>query len=293
MPNLVRLILYTLMKVSCFTIARNALKFNYPILESITSILPICDEFVVNVGDSEDGTLDMVKSIQDPKIKIIENRWDMSMGETVLAHQTNLALKECTGDWAFYLQSDEVIHQDDLPILRQLMAKYLKNKNVEALRFQWLHFYGSYYRYRIDAGWFQKNDRIIRNNGEIESYGDAGGFRRKDGRSLQRKKIWRLLYHYGWVQPELMITQRRVNAEQIGFTRLQPQERTQVYSFGDLDRFPVYFGTHPMVMRERVGSHVLSADDWKHISRKYWWHPARILRIRYKTSRRIKHKMGK
>ena len=164
------------MKISGFTIVRNAVKFSYPVVASIRSILPICDEFIVNVGDSEDGTLELIRSIDSPKIRIIQTQWDMSHGSEVLSLQTNLALKECTGDWAFYLQSDEVIHEADLSKLKFLMRFYLDRHDIDALRFWWFHFYGSFWRYRIDLGWYQKQDRIIRNNGQIESYGDAFGF---------------------------------------------------------------------------------------------------------------------
>ena len=279
------------MKVSGFTIARNAVKFNYPILESIKSILPICDEFIVNAGDSEDDTLGLIRSLQDPKIKIIQNRWDMSMGKSVLSHQTNLALRQCKGDWAFYLQSDEVIHEADLPKIKRSMERYLPNPAVDALRFFWLHFYGSYFRYRIDHGWYQKQDRIIRNNGTIESYEDAYAFRRKDGKELNRRHTRCLLYHYGWVQPSDVMAQRRFNAEEIGFTRLQNHERATDYSFGDLNRFPAYFGTHPAVMEKRIQAHLLSQEDWQGISRAYWWHPAKIFRMRGKTSRRVKERI--
>ncbi len=280
------------MKISGFTIVRNASTYNYPVLESIRSILPVCDEFIVNVGDSKDDTLALVRSIKDPKIKIIETVWDMSMGEKMLSFQTNLALKECTGDWAFYLQSDEVIHEKDLPTLKRIMAQHLRNDKVDCLRLPWLHFYGSYYRYRIDAGWFQKSERIIKNNGTIESCGDAAGFRRKDGRDLKRIKTRRLLYHYGWVHSGEVMAQRRWNAEQIGFARLQPEERKSEYAFGDINRFPIYFGEHPSVMKERVQSHALSQEDWRNICRRYWYHPAKIFRIRYKTGRRIGYRMG-
>jgi hypothetical protein len=280
------------MKISGFTIVRNALKFNYPAVESIQSILPICDEFVVNVGESEDDTLKLIKSINSPKIRIIQTKWDFSEGKTVLSRQTNIALKECKGDWAFYLQSDEVIHEDDLPVLKNKMAQYLNNKEVEALRFGWLHFYGSYFRYRIDSGWYQKQDRIIRNNGEIESIGDAYAFERKDRQPLKRKNTGCLMYHYGWVHPGEMMTQRRVNAEKIGFTSLKEGERQNEYSYGDLNRFPAYFGSHPTVMKEWIASHPRSQEDLKEINKRYWWHPGRILKIRYKTGRRIKAKIA-
>ncbi len=279
------------MKVSGFTIVRNAIKYNYPVVESIKSILPICDEFVVNVGDGEDGTLGLVQAIADPKIKVIQSTWDFSQRSEVLSVQTNLALKACKGNWAFYLQSDEVIHEEDLQRLDNLMHQSLLDESIDALRFQWLHFYGSYYRYRIDSGWYQKQDRIIRNNGTIESFGDAYAFRRKDGRPLRQKKTNCFVYHYGWVQLMALMTQRRVNAEKIGFVSLEDNERNDDYAYGDLNRFPVYFGAHPVVMNERVGQHPLSQQDWRDISRKYWWHPAKVLRLRYKTGRRVKQKI--
>lgn len=279
------------MKISGFTIVRNALKFQYPALESIQSILPICDEFVVNVGASNDETLQLIKSLQNPKIRIIETKWDMSMGKEVLSYQTNLALKECKGDWAFYLQSDEVIHEADLPKLVECMQQSLDGQNVDALRFWWLHFYGSYFRYRIDCGWFQKQDRIIRNNGSIESEGDAWGFRRKDNQPLRRKNTNCFLYHYGWVHAPSVMTQRRVNAERIGFTQLTSDERNGEYSYGDLNRFPAYFGSHPSVMKQRIARHRLSQEDLKTINQKFWWHPGKILKLRYKTSKRVKEKI--
>jgi hypothetical protein len=279
------------MKVSGFTIVRNASKYNYPVLESIRSILPICDEFIVNVGDSEDNTLDLIRSLNDPKIRIIQTRWDMNEGATVLSRQTNIALAECKGSWAFYLQSDEVIHEKDLPRIRRAMERYV-DSDVDALRFYWFHFYGSYYRYRIDRGWYQKQDRIIRNNGKVESFGDAYAFQRKDGSDIRRKSTGAYLYHYGWVQPEDLMAQRRKNAEDIGFVRLQDNERGREYSFGDLNRFPVYYGTHPQRMHKRIAEHSLSQNDFQEIRKKYWWYPPFVLKIRYKTGLRVKEKIS-
>ena len=256
------------MRVSGFTIARNVIKFNYPIFESIQSILPVCDEFIVNVGDSEDDTLNLIRSIDSDKIRIIQNVWDPSVGSEVLSVQTNLALRACTGDWAFYLQSDEVVHEDDLVELKCIMQEHLRDEEVDALRFRWLHFYGSYFRYRIDRGWYQKQDRIIRNNGKAESCGDAFGFRRKDGRPLKRKNTNCFLYHYGWVHSNEIMAQRRLNAEKIGFTTLMDQQRQGPYDYGDLNRFPVYFGTHPSVMREKIDQHSLSQNDLQDIDKK-------------------------
>ena len=278
------------MKISGFTIVRNAIKFNYPVLESIQSILPICDEFIVNVGDSEDETLALIQSIDDPKIKIIQNTWDMSQGKEVLSFQTNLALEECIGDWAFYLQTDEVIHENDLERIKKAMQRNL-NKEVDALRFKWLHFFGSYFRYRIDRGWYQKQNRIVRNNGQVESCGDAYGFQRKDGAVLRWAHTSAFLYHYGWVHPQEVMAQRRKNANDIGFIELTEKDKEEKYQFGDLNRFPPYFGSHPKAMKKKVKSHILSCEDLKDVARRFWWHPARILKLRYKTYKRIKEKI--
>lgn len=281
------------MRVSGFTIARDVEKYNYPFLESIKAVLPICDEFVVNVGKSQDNTLELVKSLRDPKIKIIETIWNREEQKDMLSHATNVALKACTGDWALYVQADELIHEADLPRLQHLMKKYLHDQSVDALRFEWLHFYGTYHRYRIDRGWFQKQQRIVRNNGEIESCTDAWTFRRKDGQPVRIKRANCLLYHYGWVQPGEVMTQRRVMAEAIyAPPTMTEQEKKIAYDYGDLNRFPIYFGTHPAVMQERIAAHESSRQDWQEISRKYWWHPLYLGKFRWKTSRRVREALG-
>ena len=120
------------MMISGATIVRNAILYGYPVLASIQSILPICDEFVVNVGDSQDGTLALIESIKSPKIRIIQTTWNMKKGSAVLSEQTNIAIKECKGDWVFYLQTDEVIHEADLAKLKACMQQYLNEPNVDA-----------------------------------------------------------------------------------------------------------------------------------------------------------------
>jgi len=279
------------MNISGFTITRNAIKYNYPILESIHSILPICDEFIVNVGDSDDGTLKLIQSIESDKIRIIQNKWNFSMGPRVLSYQTNLALRECSGHWAFYLQSDEVVHESDLPILEYMLNKHMFDPDVDAFRFKWMHFYGSYYRYRVDHGWYQKQDRIIRNSDYIESEGDAWGFRRKDGESIRRINTNCLMYHYGWVQPPEVMAERRKNADDIGFIELKESEKENEFSFGDLNRFPAYFGSHPKVMRKCIADHRLSEQDYIDIEQKYKFHPLRMLKVRYKTGKRVREKI--
>jgi len=67
------------MKVSGFTFIRNGSILGYPFIESIKSILPICDEFVIAVGKSDDDTLSKIRAIKSKKIRIIETVWNENM----------------------------------------------------------------------------------------------------------------------------------------------------------------------------------------------------------------------
>ena len=171
------------MKVTGFTIVRNAIKFDYPIVEAITSILPLCDEFVVAVGNSEDTTLELIKSISSPKIRIIETTWDDSLreGGRVLAVETDkafAAIKPDT-DWAFYIQADEVIHEKYHPVILETMKKWNNDKNVEGLLFNYTHFYGSYDYVGDSRKWYKHEIRIVKYNSTICSFRDAQGLEKE------------------------------------------------------------------------------------------------------------------
>ncbi len=149
------------MKVSGFTFVRNVVKYDYPVVESIRSILPVVDEFIVNVGRCDDGTLELIRSIGDPKIKIVESVWDETLRKDglIYAQQTNIALSHCTGDWAFYIQADEVVHEDDLPIIQDAMRRHLGNHEVKGLLFRYLHFIADYWS--TNPWFYHKAVRII------------------------------------------------------------------------------------------------------------------------------------
>ncbi len=193
------------MKVAGFTFVRNAIKYDYPIVEAITSILPLCDEVVVAVGQSEDDTLGLIKSIGSPKIKIIETIWDDSLrsGGKVLAVETNKALAAVASDadWCFYIQGDEVVHEQYLPVIKKAMQENLDKPSVEGLLFHYTHFYGSYQYVGNAHRWYRREIRVIRNTGKVRSYKDAQGFRTIDNQKLKVKLIDAYIYHYGWVKP--------------------------------------------------------------------------------------------
>ncbi len=249
------------MKVSGLSFVRNAVKFDYPFLESIQSILPLCDEFIIAVGKSDDNTLDRIKSLHSPKIQIIETVWDESLreGGSILAEQTNVALDRVSGDWAFYVQGDEVLHEDDLQTVRTSMERYLDDRRVEGLLFSYHHFYGSYRYVGNSRRWYGREVRVIRNGIGVRSWGDAQGFR-VNGRKMRVKRVDASIYHYGWVKPPEI-----QQAKQQSFNKLwHPDEwveqhvaKVPVYDYSIGGQLKLFSGTHPSVMSKRV-----AAENW-------------------------------
>lgn len=242
--------------VSGFSIARNAVEYGYPIVEAIESILPLCDEFIVNVGISSDGTLDLVRTIRSPKLRIVEREWDMGLreGGRLISVESNQALAECTGDWCFYIQADEVLHERYFPVVRNAMTQFLDNHDVEALQFRYRHFYGSYdYVQDNYRKWYTKECRVIKRHPNIVSWGDGIDFRHLDGSKLRFRRINAEIYHYGWVRPP-----QTMATKQEAFRKLYASDATLVGNpmpenmYTDLGNLKKFTETHPAVMKERI-----------------------------------------
>ncbi|MEO5999391.1 MAG: glycosyltransferase family 2 protein [Chitinophagaceae bacterium] len=246
------------MKISGFTFVRNAVKFDFPLVESITSILPIVDEFIVSLGNSEDDTSALIQSINSPKIKIVHSVWDDSLktGGKVLAVETDKAFSylSAESDWAFYLQADEVVHEKYLDTIQRAARQYLNHPKVEGLLCKYLHFYGTYDYVGDSRRWYNREIRIIRNDKSIHSYLDAQGFR-KNGRKLTVKPIDAYIYHYGWVKPPFIQMQKINNAANFwgGDNGTKPAPTNEAFNyFNDADSLAPFTGTHPEVMQERI-----------------------------------------
>ncbi len=245
------------MKVSGFTFIRNARKFDYPVEEAIRSILPLCDEVVVAVGKSEDDTREMVAAL-GPKIKIIDTIWDDNLreGGRVLAEETNKAFAEISSDsdWAFYIQGDEVIHEQYLPAIRTTMERWKEDERVEGLLFDYLHFYGSYDFVADSRKWYRREVRVVRPDSAIRSYRDAQGFR-KNGQKLWVKPVDATVHHYGWVKDP-----RHQQAKQQEFNKLWHSDEqvqkmvgdAEVFDYSGIESLKKFEGTHPQVMKERL-----------------------------------------
>ena len=255
------------MKVSGFTIARNVVCADYPIKEAVTSILPLCDEFVIAVGKSEDETLEYIKSWNLDKVKIIETLWDDNLreGGRVLADETNKAMAACSSDsdWLFYIQADEVIHEKYLPFIKESMEVNLDLKQIDGLLFDYLHFYGTYDYVGDSRRWYRNEVRVVRAKQGIISWGDAMGFRNAKMQKLQVKHCRSKVYHYGWVKHPKHQQQKQKQFHRMWHNDTKMEKmvsKADEFDYSEIDSLKRFEGTAPKVMEQRVQSISWSFD---------------------------------
>jgi len=245
------------MKVSGFTFLRNGQKLGYPFVASIRSLLPLVDEFVIALGPCDDATESMLRELAEPKIRLIPTQWnermrgDYSVGGFVYGQQKSIALFNCTGDWAFYLEADEVLHEADLPKIRAAMEKYLPDERVEALAFDYLHFYGNQNTIAWSPGWYRSEVRIIRNTIPAWS-SEALFFNVLDGHKRSRypraAHTGATIYHYGWVRSEA-----QMNLKSASVQKYWDDSRPKPMDYSQID---------PAVLQPFTGPHPLAVQAW-------------------------------
>lgn len=244
------------MKISGFTFLRNGCRLGYPFAASIRSVLPLVDEFVVALGPSDDGTEEALATIADPKLRVIRTTWnerirnDLGVKGFVYGQQKSIALFNCTGDWAFYLEGDEVVHEDDLPAIRASMERHLDDDRVEAMVFDYLHFYGNGNTVAWSPAWYRRAPRILRNT--IPVWAPKGLFftvleSQKRARYPRAVHAGGRIFHYGWVR----------GRESIQATR---DQNHKFWSDGDatIDLDDV----DPGILRSFTGTHPAAIRDW-------------------------------
>jgi hypothetical protein len=246
-------------KVCGFSFVRNGVKFDYPMEEAIRSILPVCNKVIVAVGNSEDQTLERIKSI-DPKVEVFETVWDESLreGGSVLAVETNKAFQAIGEeyDWAFYIQCDEVIHEKYLPTIAKAMKDNLDQKHIDGLLFKYVHFYGSYDFVGLKQNWYRREIRIVRNRKDIFSYKDAQGFRKKPNEKLNVKLIDAEVFHYGYVKEPVALQKKVDTLKKFYKGEIVNEEsgsEPKAFEYEGMKQ-PVkkFEGTHPKLMEQRI-----------------------------------------
>ena len=277
------------MTISGFTMVRNADNYYFPIEESIRSILPIVDEFIVALGDNaeDDRTREKIESIGSDKIKIYDRVWSEQefVDGKIFANETTFALDQCSGDWCFYLQADEVVNEKDLDAIVATCEKYQNDSNVHGLLFDYYHFFGDYNHYLPFHGWYKNEIRIVKNKSSIYSYKDAQSFRRNDNEKLNVARVDAHIYHYGWVRPPELMQSKKKEQDSMhhGKAVIDSEYKLKPYEFdyGPLGKVPKFVGTHPKAMAPFIAKMnwegklnstkkgVITRDKMKHEKVKY------------------------
>ena len=262
------------MAVSGFTIVRNAIRLDFPVVESIKSILPLCDEVVVNVGASDDGTLDLIRSIDDPRVKILETVWDFTRKETLLADETMRAMQACRGSWGICVQADEVLHERGVMILREAITESDGDSRVEALLVRYRHFFGDPFTEAVNRRWYRREVRVVRLDPalQIHPFRDAQGFRvGPEHRRIRARLTDAEMFHYGWARMAFALRGRKAEDRKLYAKVHEPGAAEPLLRW-----FPglrPFTGDHPAVARDWVEAHRHDADrtvsapsfEWKHL----------------------------
>ncbi len=264
------------MKVSGFSYVRNGFTIDYPFLESIQSILPVCDEFIMVVGDSTDGTREAINALNNPKIRIVDSVWDDAAREngSIFAVQANIGLDHIdpASDWIFHIQADEAIHENDLPLIQKAMQDHLHDEKVEGFLFHFLNFFGDYTHYCPTRKFHTKEIRIVRNNPAIRSYRDSQGFRKyqdpanqqaEKGEKLGVKLLDARVFHYSYVRNPMRQVKKNIELSK-RYTKddaaLEAMAKRDAagFDYNVIDVLREFRGTHPAVMQQRI-----SQQDWE------------------------------
>jgi len=253
--------------ISGFTFVRDAIRLEYPIEESIRSALPIVDEFVVNVGDCTDDTLQVIEAINDPRIVIIRTDWNPErfVAGATNADQTNIALDRCTRPWCLYLQADEVIHEEDHPRIVRTIENCDSRPEVDGLLFHYNHFWGNYDRVHRGHNWYDLDIRMIRNDPAIRSWKSAQSFRKNGGKlTVVDSEAW--IYHYGWVRHPRVMKHKKIALDSLhhdkSWVKDNNPEPERPWDYGPLERIPSFRGTHPAVMQKKIAGKDWNSEDF-------------------------------
>ena len=250
--------------LSGFTIIRNGVEFDFPFLESFTSALSIVDEFIINIGESSDDTKEKIQKwisalskVDAKKIITFDSHWpldnlELKKGGKILSQQTNLALEKCKSRWCLYLQADEVLHEEDHDEIKKQLEAAEKNNNVEALVFQYIHFYGNYNVVQTSRSSYRREIRIIRNGLGIQSTGDAQSFRHRDGKKLNAVLTKARIFHYGWVRPQEKMKEKTVFMDSLYRNEVGDGGTGTNYIYKRIIGLRPFLASHPEVMLDRV-----------------------------------------
>lgn len=189
----------------CFVI-KNGVKQGYPFWESLKSCLSFADEIVISEGYSDDGTAEYIRKFIDMysgkvKFRLYNDDWNSFQtpyGE-VIAAVSYKNMRRCEYEWVYYLQADEVLHDDNSAFVRSIAEG---NDGYNAVMFEFYHFINGWEPIPMGGAAYHHAIRMVRNKNDICFMGDAWTFDGGVKPICCHTKVPKPIYHLGWVFPK-------------------------------------------------------------------------------------------
>lgn len=260
-----------------FTLLRNGLKYDYPFVESLSSLSEFCETVYVALGNSDDGTEASLTSLKN--LRLIPTVWDENLRKSglILSEQTNIALDALRTNhhqgWAIYLQADEVLNPLNFAQLRADLAK-ASEENCDAVSFRYLHFWQAYDKIAITKRWYPQEIRAIRIESKLRSYGDAQSFAKAEKTFQSDVPI----FHYGHVRTPEAYERKRWDFGKWWHPDDQLEKMLAKGNKREKQEHVLrYLGPHPVFMKKRIGDtpapqekkHLLVFGDRKNFSTEF------------------------
>lgn len=213
----------------------------FPLRAVLSSMAPVCSEIIVNADTTSEGTVEAVREIAKTlPVQIIESAWNWEAKDKgqEIARQTNLAVERATSEWLLDLQADEVLHEDEHPILRA----YVENAPADISGFQMvrLYFFESLDVLRTD--WTQPLTRLFRKGSHVVA-GDGMDTQRLWGNVAKARGVH--LYHYSRIGDAKAIVDRIMKLSSLFHERATLTHAPQEYDFTRLWNYDSFSTDNP------------------------------------------------
>jgi glycosyltransferase involved in cell wall biosynthesis len=243
--------------ISVYTTTYNSIDQEYCIVEGIRSALGFADEVIVVDSHSNDGTVEAIESINDPRIKIYEIDWLPRIGWAMYKIAKSMAIGRCTKDWCVLMDADEVFHELDYDKIKKV--PYSVADNIIGVKFNTLHFYGDYkHLLNGSKSWkdLYTNKVYMVRNGLGIHHGNSGmdidAHVDRYGIPLKQEYLVHLnisAFHYGHIRSDAAYLKKQNRMH--SFYEGKEVNNTAIDRI-DLKNLGTFIGTHPITMKNRV-----------------------------------------
>jgi hypothetical protein len=245
-------------KLSGTTMIRDGVLYDYCFVESIKCLQELCEEVIICDAGSTDGTVEILRQLEDNKTKVIyrePDEWESlkPIGKERLNYFSNLAIEQVSHEWNYYQQGDEVTSQDCYDAIHKAV-----NCGISHSYFvKRINLWGSpYTRLNVMQNRMPCSEAIVRlAQSRFRTYSDAESICVDAVSDMFFKDI--TMVHYGFVRkPEIMLKKAinmqdevfQMGSHDVKLDNCDKFEPERWFSGNDL----VPFNEHPKIMQKWV-----------------------------------------